>query len=107
VKTKSALAVLACVVLFVSGCGSSPQSRIVGKWEAGQEPTKLTAEFAKDGKATLTMFGQSVQGTYKVNGNDELEYTLNGKTTKCKMKVTETQLDLTTSEGKTITYKRV
>jgi uncharacterized protein (TIGR03066 family) len=104
-KTKFAVAVLACATLFVSGCNSSPQSQIVGKWEAGQTGAKLTAEFTKDGTAKLTILGQTVQGTYKVNG-DELEYTLNGKTTKSKMKVTGSDLELT-SEGNTITYKKV
>jgi uncharacterized protein (TIGR03066 family) len=104
-QTKFPFAVLACVALSLSGCGSSPQSLIVGKWEAGQTGMKVMAEFTKDGKAKLTMFGQSVQGTYKVNG-DELEWTLNGKTTKWKLKVTATELEVT-SEGKTITYKKV
>ena len=104
-KTKFALVILACVVLSVSGCGSSAQDLIVGKWEAGQEGAKITAEFGKDGKATLTMFGKPVQGTYKVNG-DELEWTLGGKTTKSKVKVTSNELELS-SEGKTVKYKKV
>lgn len=104
-KTKLAIVVLACVNLLMSGCGSSPQNRLVGKWEAGQAVAKVTAEFGPDGKATLTMFGQPVQGTYKVTG-DELEWTLNGKTTKSKIKVTATELEVT-AEGNTITYKRV
>jgi uncharacterized protein (TIGR03066 family) len=104
-KAKLAVVLLACVGLFVSGCGSSPQDRIVGKWEAGPAGVKLTAEFAKDGKAKLTLFGKTFQGTYKVNG-DELETTISGVTTKSKMKVTPTELELT-SEGKTITYKKV
>ena len=105
-KTVCAFVGLACVALAVTGCGSGPQDRILGKWEAGQAAVKLTAEFSKDGTATLTMFGQTVQGTYKLNGDDELEWTLNGKTTKCKVKVTATELELT-NEGNTITYKRV
>ena len=105
-KTSFAVAVLACVALFVSGCGSGPQDLIIGKWEAGQAPAKITAEFGKDGKAKLTMLGSPVEGTYKVYGSDELEWTLNGKTTKYKMKVTATELELT-SEGKTITYKKL
>jgi uncharacterized protein (TIGR03066 family) len=104
-KTKLAFVALACVALSVSGCGSSTQDLIVGKWEAGQAGAKLTAEFAKDGKAKLTMFGKPVQGTYKLSG-DELEWTVNGQTTKFKVKVTATELEVT-SEGKTITYKRV
>jgi uncharacterized protein (TIGR03066 family) len=104
-KTKFAFVVLACVALLVSGCGGGPEDRIIGKWEAGQAGAKMTAEFNKDGKATLTMFGQPLQGTYKING-DELEWTMNGKTTKGKVKVTATELELT-SDGKTITYKKV
>jgi uncharacterized protein (TIGR03066 family) len=104
-KTKLACVVVACLVLSVAGCGSDPKSRIVGKWEAGQGGVKLQAEFTKDGKATLTIFGKSVQGTYKVNG-DELETTINGTTTKSKMKVTATELELT-NDGKTITYKKL
>lgn len=104
-KTKYALVLLACVVFSVSGCGSSPQNLIVGKWQAGQSGLTLEAEFTKDGKATLTMFGKSFHGNYKLNG-DDLEWTLNGTTTKSKVKVTATELELT-RDGKTITYKKV
>jgi hypothetical protein len=103
-KTKFAFVVLAFVVLFAYGCGSSPQNLIVGKWEAGQEGMKLKVEFTKDGKANITMFGKPVQGTYKVK-DDELEWTMGDKTTKYKVKVTATELELT-SDGKTITYKK-
>jgi hypothetical protein len=105
-KTKFACVVLACVALSVSGCGSGPEDLIVGKWETGQAGVKLTAEFTRDGKAKLTLFGQPVEGTYKLTGGDELEWTLHGKTTKCKVKVTATELELT-SEGTTIIYKKV
>jgi len=105
-KPKFAIVIVACLALFVSACGTSPQSLIVGKWEAGEGGVKVTAEFTKGDKAKLTMFGQTPEGTYKVNGGDELEWTLNGKTTKCKMKVTATELEVT-SEGKTIKYKKV
>src|SRR5690349_13558393 len=104
-KTKFALVVLACVTLMVAGCGSGAQDRIVGKWEAGQAGAKLKAEFGKDGQAKLTMMGKTFQGTYKVNG-DQLEWNMGGMTTRCKMNVTATSLELT-SEGKTVTYKRV
>ena len=104
-KTKPYLVVAACLALFASGCGSSPQDRIVGKWEAGQGGVTLTAEFAGDGTATLTMFGQALRGTYALNG-DELEWTLNGTTTKSKVKVDATELELT-REGQTIKYKRM
>jgi hypothetical protein len=105
-KKVRALAVLACVALFSFGCGSGSESQTVGKWEAGQAGAKITAEFAKDGKAKLTMMGQPVQGTYKMNGSEELEWTVNGQTSKFKVKVTGTELQLT-SQGNTITYKKV
>ena len=96
---------LSCLALGLSACGgSSPQDLIIGKWKAGQGGIKVTAEFAKNGTAKLTMFGQTLQGTYKLEG-DELEWTLNGKTTKSKVKVTATELEVT-SGGTTIIYKR-
>jgi uncharacterized protein (TIGR03066 family) len=105
-KAKLVCVLLACVALSVSGCGSSPQDQLVGKWEAGGAGFKMTAEFTKDGKATLSMFGQSIPGTYKVIGSDELEVTLNGEIKKYKMKVTATELELT-GDGQTVTYKKV
>jgi len=104
-KSKLGIMAVAYVALFVSACGSSPQNLIVGKWEAGESGFKITAQFAKDGTAKLTMFRQTLRATYKLNG-DELEWTLNGKTTKGKVKVTTSEMELT-SEGKTIKYKRV
>jgi uncharacterized protein (TIGR03066 family) len=105
-KAKLAIVALACVALTVSACGgSSPRALIVGRWEAGQEGIKVTAEFAKDGTAKLTMFGQTLRGTYKLDG-DELEWTLNGQATRSKVKVTATELELT-SDGRTVTYKRL
>jgi uncharacterized protein (TIGR03066 family) len=104
-KTKFACVAMVCAALSLSGCADSPQNRIVGKWEAGQTGAKLTAEFSKDGKAKIGMFGMASEGTYKVNG-DEMEWTLNGTTTRYKVKVSATDLELT-SDGKTITYKKV
>ena len=103
--TKLGIVAVACVAVCVSACVSSPQNLIVGRWEAGESGLKVTVEFTKDGRAKLTMFGQTLRGTYKLNG-DELEWSLNGKTTKSKVKVTTTEIELT-SEGKTITYKKV
>jgi hypothetical protein len=105
-KTKLGIVMAACVALFVSACNSSPQDLIVGKWEAGEGSVKVTAEFTRDAKAKITIFGKTLQGTYKVNGDDELEWTLGGKTTKNKVKVTTTELEVT-GEGKTIKYKKV
>ena len=100
-----ALVGLAGVVLSLSGCHSGPQELIVGKWKAGQGGIKVTAEFARNGTAKLTMFGQTLQGTYRLEG-DELEWTLNGKTTKNKVKVTATELEVTAGGGSTIIYQR-
>ncbi len=66
----------------------------------------MTVEFSRDGTAKLTMFGQTLQGTYKLNAENELEWTLNGKTTKSKAKVTATELELTDDSNRTIKYKR-
>jgi hypothetical protein len=105
-KAKLGIVMVACVALFVSACGSSSEDLIVGKWEAGEGGTKITAEFTKDAKAKITMMGQTLQGTYKMNGDGELEWTLNGATTKSKVKVTKTELELT-KESTTIRYKKV
>jgi hypothetical protein len=104
-KMKFAFVVLAGIVLSMPGCGSSPQDLIVAKWEAGQQGAKITAEFAKDGKAKLTMFGQTLQGTYKLNG-DLLEWSMGGRTTKFKAKVSATEMELS-GDGNTIVYKKV
>src|SRR5262249_32317983 len=99
---------VACVALFVSACSSSsPRDLIIGKWEAGEGPVKLTAEFSKGSAAKLTMMGKTFQATYKVNGDDELEYTVGGATTRSKLRVTSTELELTSKDGKTIKYKKV
>jgi hypothetical protein len=113
--------VLTCLLLVLSACGSGPQSLIVGKWEvasasvdgaevpsatAAGKAIKMSAEFRKDGTARMTMFGQTLQGTYKLNGEDELEWTMGGITTKGKVNVTATELEVTDDANRTITYKR-
>ena len=92
--------------LFLSACGTSTQSLILGKWEVENVPTKMTAEFKGDGTATISMLGQRVQGTYKLNGEHELEWSMNGITTKSKINVTATELELTDDANRTIKYKR-
>jgi hypothetical protein len=111
----------AWVALFLSACGSSPQSLIVGKWEvAGVQvggvdnesaaragkAIKMSAEFDKDGVAKVTMMGQTLQGSYKIIGENELEWTMSGITTKNKLNVTADKLELTDSADRTIRYKR-
>jgi hypothetical protein len=51
------------------------------------------------------MFEQTLRGTYKFNG-EELEWTLNGKTTKSKAKVSATELEVTGDNKTVIIYKR-
>ena len=91
--------------LLLLACGSSPQTLILGTWEVENAPMKMTAEFRNDGTATIGMFGQKIQGTYKLNA-DELEWTVNGITTKSKANVTATELELTDDANRTIKYKR-
>ena len=105
-NAKLSILAAVCVALFLSACGSSPQSLILGKWQVENAPTKMTAEFKSDGTATISMLGQTVQGTYKLNGEDELEWSMNGMTTKSKVKVTATELELTDNATRTINYKR-
>jgi hypothetical protein len=120
-KAKLGIELVACVALFVSACGSSPQSLILGKWEVASAQVggaevrsateaaraiNMTAEFSRDGTAKLTMWGQTLQGTYKVNAENELEWTMGGVTKKSKVNVTATELDLTDDANRTIKYKR-
>jgi len=120
-NAKWSIVLIACVAMFLSACGSSPQSLIVGKWEVASakvggvdtgyskvgKANKMAAEFSGDGTARVIMFGQTLQGTYKLNGGNELEWTMSGKTTKSKLKVTATELELTDDASATIvTYKR-
>jgi hypothetical protein len=97
---------IALVTLFISACGSSPQSLILGKWEVENAPLKMTAEFSRDGTARLTMFGRTVKGKYRLDDGNELEWTLNGISTKSKLNVTATELELTDDQNRTIKYKR-
>jgi hypothetical protein len=105
-KTKFGAIVIASVVLFLSACGLSPESRILGKWEVENAPLKIAVEFHNDGTANITMFGQTLQGTYKLTPENELVWTVSGKTTKAKVNVTATELELTDDQNRTIKYKR-
>jgi hypothetical protein len=114
-NAKLSIVVAAWVTLFLSACGSSPQSLILGKWEVASAKVgsaevgtaiKMTAEFSRDGTAKITMLGQTLQGTYKLNAENELEWTLHGQTTKSKVNVTATELELTDDANRTVIYKR-
>ena len=98
--------VAVCMALFLSACSSGPQSLILGTWEVEGAPMKMTAEFSGDGTAKITMFGQTLQGAYKLTAENELVWTLNGRTTKSKAHVTATELELTDDANRTIKYKR-
>src|SRR5262245_53664866 len=98
------LAIAACLILLLA-CGSSPQSLIVGKWEV-ESGVKLTAEFNRDGTARLTMFGQTLEGTYKLDAENQLTWTVNGRTTTMKINVTATELEVTDGQNRTVKYKR-
>jgi hypothetical protein len=104
-NAKLCIAVAACLGLFGSACGSSPQSLIVGKWEA-QSAVKVTAEFGADGTAKITMLGHTLQGTYKFNADNELVWTVNGVTTTMKIHVTANELEVTDGANQTLKYKR-
>jgi hypothetical protein len=103
-RMKLCMALLICVALFESACGSSQQNLILGKWQA-EAAVKMTAEFNRDGTAKLTILGQTVQGNYKLEDGD-LVWTLNGRTTRGKVSVTATELKLTDDQNRTIQYRR-
>jgi uncharacterized protein (TIGR03066 family) len=106
-KVRATLCILLATCLFLlAACGSISQNPIVGRWEAENTPTKMAAEFRSDGSASVTILGQTHQGTYKLNGDDELEWSMNGISTKAKVKVTGDELELTDNQNRTIKYKR-
>jgi len=106
-NAKLGIVLVACVALLVSACGGGPQGLILGKWEVENAPMKMTAEFNRDGTAKITMLGQTVQGKYKIDAGDELEWTMGGMTTKGKVSVTATELELTDTSNRTIKYRRM
>jgi hypothetical protein len=113
------IGVFACAALFLCACASSPQNLIVGKWEvvsakAGgadapytqvAKSIHMTAEFHADGTAKMTMMRQTLQGTYKLDG-DNLEWAMSGITTRAKAKVTATELAVTDDANRTVLYRR-
>jgi hypothetical protein len=105
-NSKLNLVTVACMAIFISACGHSSHSLILGKWEVENAPMKMTAEFDRDGTAKMTMLGQTLQGSYKVNADDELEWSMNGMSTKAKINVTTTELEVTDSENRTVKYRR-
>jgi hypothetical protein len=120
-NAKLRILLVACVAMFTSACGSGPQSLILGKWEmagaqvggvddenaaAAGKAIQMSAEFNRDGTARVTMMGRTMQGTYKINGENELQWSMGGITTKSKLNVTATELEVTDEANRTIKYKR-
>ena len=105
-STKLSIVLVCCLALLLCACAPSPQNLIVGKWEVEGAPMKMTAEFHPDGTAYITMLGQTLRGSYKLAGN-ELEWTMNGTTTKVKVNVTPVELELTNDQNQTVKYKRM
>ena len=120
-SAKLSILLVTCVVLFASSCGSVHRSLLLGKWEAdsavdsngsvqvlngrvGGKP--MTVEFDEDGTAKLTMMGQTMQGAYQLDAENELKWTMNGISTKSKANLTATGLELTDEANRTIRYKR-
>jgi hypothetical protein len=106
INSKLSIALAAFVALFLSACGATSHSLILGKWEVENAPMKMTAEFRPDGMAKITIFGQTLQGKYKLSDDDELEWSMNGMSTRGKVNVTATELEITDSENRTIKYRR-
>jgi hypothetical protein len=100
------LSFIACAAILISACGSTSKGLILGKWEVENAPMEMTAEFKGDGTAKISMLGQTVQGTYKLDNGNELEWTMNGRTTRGKLNVTATTLELTDDANRTIRYRR-
>jgi len=106
-KMKFCVALAVCVALMLGACGAAAQALIVGRWEVEGAAVKMTAQFDRDGTAAVTIFGQTSRSTYKLISDNELEWTMAGKTTRAKINVTATELELTDDENRTIKYKRL
>jgi major membrane immunogen (membrane-anchored lipoprotein) len=106
INAKLGIVLGACLAVILSACGATSHSLILGKWEVENAPMKMTAEFRPDGMAKITIFGQTLQGKYKLSDDDELEWSMNGMSTKGKVNVTATELEITDSENRTIKYRR-
>ena len=105
-NAKVSFALSICLALILSACAASPQSMLIGKWEIEGSPMKMTTEFKGDGTAQINMLGQTVQGTYTLGSDNVLEWKMNGMSTKAKVKVTTTELELTDDQNRTIKYRK-
>jgi hypothetical protein len=103
--TKLVVLLSTCLLVSLVACDVSSHQRLVGKWQA-RTALKVTAEFDPKGVAQLTMFGQTVRGRYEWVGDNLLQCTLNGMTTRYRVEVSATQLELTDERNQTIVYER-
>ena len=105
VITNPVVLVSTCLLVSLAACDASSHQQIVGKWQAGGA-IKVTAEFDRYGVAQLTIFGQTVRGRYAWVGDNVLQCTLNGITTRYRIRVSATELELTDERNQTIVYER-
>jgi uncharacterized protein (TIGR03066 family) len=108
-KKAICLAALACAVLLLSSStarAQTPKELIVGKWLSLDEKQKGTLEFTADGKLKVSIEGLTIDGTYKIVGEDGLEITIGKETNSGKFKVSKETLELI-KDGKTDKFKRI
>ena len=103
--TKLVVLLSTCLLVSLVACDVSSHQRLVGKWQA-RTALKVTAEFDPKGVAQLTQIGQTVRGRYEWVGDNLLQCTLNGMTTRYRVEVSATQLELTDERNQTIVYER-
>lgn len=94
-----------------------PADLLVGKWEfkekqPGKEFTVIFEKSANnEGKLKLEASGLSVEGTYKLLSDTEMEVSLkmgnDAVRQKLKFKVTKDELETTDEQGKVETFKKV
>jgi uncharacterized protein (TIGR03066 family) len=118
------LALAGCLLLAQAGePKSNNEGKIVGKWEStgGNTPLppgfKMTLEFTKDGKMSMTIaagtVNKTITGKYKLLEGDGVELTdlseaLSGKKQhKETVTITKDELKMTDSDGKYTTFRRV
>jgi uncharacterized protein (TIGR03066 family) len=91
-----------------------PAELIVGKWEGtrkiGDRDVKMTVQFKKDGMLEVALGESVLKGTWKLLPDGMLQLSLtrgaDTVTNKVKVAVSESELDLTDSAGKTDKFKR-